>query len=52
MAVIAVHTDGRILRAVWMQATCNPIRNADGVPMKVVKDATDQARANMQNVVA
>ncbi|HVY89165.1 MAG TPA: PAS domain-containing methyl-accepting chemotaxis protein [Hyphomonadaceae bacterium] len=28
-------------RPIWIQATYNPIRNADGVPMKVVKYATD-----------
>jgi methyl-accepting chemotaxis protein len=28
-------------RAIWIQATYNPIRNADGVPVKVVKYATD-----------
>jgi methyl-accepting chemotaxis protein len=28
-------------RAVWIQATYNPIRNADGVPVKVVKYASD-----------
>ncbi len=28
-------------RAIWIQASYNPIRNADGVPVKVVKYATD-----------
>ena len=28
-------------RAVWIQASYNPIKNADGVPTKVVKYATD-----------
>ena len=28
-------------RAVWIQASYNPIRNPDGVPVKVVKYATD-----------
>lgn len=28
-------------REVWIQASYNPIRNADGVPVKVVKYATD-----------
>ncbi len=28
-------------RAIWIQATYNPIKNADGVPVKVVKYATD-----------
>ncbi len=28
-------------RTIWIQASYNPIRNADGVPVKVVKYATD-----------
>ncbi len=28
-------------RSIWIQASDNPIRNADGVPVKVVKYATD-----------
>ncbi len=28
-------------REIWIQATYNPIRNRDGVPIKVVKFATD-----------
>lgn len=28
-------------RTIWIQATYNPIKNADGVPVKVVKYATD-----------
>lgn len=39
-------------RAIWIQATYNPIRNADGVPVKVVKYATDitaQVERRMRN---
>lgn len=32
---------GRDGKAIWIQASYNPIRNADGVPTKIVKYATD-----------
>lgn len=32
---------GRGGKAIWIQASYNPIRNADGVPTKIVKYATD-----------
>ncbi|MCF6745810.1 PAS domain S-box protein [Blastococcus sp. KM273128] len=36
-------------REVWLQATYNPILDADGRPMKVVKFATDVTEAKLRN---
>ena len=35
-------------REIWIQATYNPIRNRDGVPIKVVKFATDITAQKLQ----
>ncbi|KQP30057.1 histidine kinase [Methylobacterium sp. Leaf104] len=35
-------------REIWIQATYNPIRNRDGVPVKVVKFATDITAQKLQ----
>lgn len=43
---------GKVNKAIWIQASYNPIKNADGVPTKVVKYATDitaQVERRMRN---
>ncbi|MCJ2016418.1 PAS domain S-box protein [Methylobacterium sp. E-065] len=39
-------------REIWIQATYNPIRNRDGVPVKVVKFATDITAHKLQTTDA
>ena len=40
---------GKDGREIWIQATYNPILDADGMPLKIVKFATDVTRMKLQN---